>query len=287
MTFPSPHGEPPPRHLDRFRFAELLGTGGSSVVYAARDRALDRRVAVKLPRDDVRPLSWIRRARLLREAQALARVRHPHVVAVLDAVVADDLACVVLAPIAGAPAHGQALSPRRVAAVGLQIAAALTACHAARVVHRDVSPHNILVDRHGRATLIDFGLARALDPRPDDQPDDFLALPLSPAGRAAGTRPYAAPELLRGGVRGPGRGSVRAVRPPCWPASPAAARRRCSACSTAACPNSQTSATRTCTPSPWPCARWPSRRTGRCPGTPRPRSRTATSRAASARAPSS
>jgi serine/threonine protein kinase len=202
MTFPSPHGEPPPRHLDRFRFAELLGTGGSSVVYAARDRALDRRVAVKLPRDDVRPLSWIRRARLLREAQALARVRHPHVVAVLDAVVADDLACVVLAPIAGAPAHGQALSPRRVAAVGLQIAAALTACHAARVVHRDVSPHNILVDRHGRATLIDFGLARALDPRPDDQPDDFLALPLSPAGRAAGTRPYAAPELLRGGSAG-------------------------------------------------------------------------------------
>lgn len=203
MTLSLPHGEPPPRHLDRFRLARLLGAGGSCVVYAAHDRALRRSVAVKLPRDDVWPLPWIRRARLLREAQALARIRHPHVVTLLDAVVEDDLACLVLAPIAGASLSGRLLSPRRVTALGLQVAAALAACHAAHLVHRDVSPSNILVDRHDRATLIDFGLAHDLVPRPGDDLDDFLGLPLSPAGRPAGTRPYAAPELLRGAPAGP------------------------------------------------------------------------------------
>lgn len=198
MTLSLPHGEPPPRHLDRFRLTRLLGAGGSCVVYAAHDLALRRRVAVKLPRGDAWPVPWIRRARLLREAQALARVRHAHVVTVLDAAVEDDLAYLVLAPIAGASLHGQRLSSRRVAALGLQVAAALAACHAARLVHRDVSPSNILVDRRGRATLIDFGLAHDLGARPGDDRDDFLALPLSPAGRSAGTRPYAAPELLRG-----------------------------------------------------------------------------------------
>lgn len=200
--FPSP-GPPrgPHRRLDRFEFSGLLGVGGSAAVYRARDRILGRDVAVKLPRDASPPLPWACRARMLREAEALARVRHANVVSLLDAATEDDLAYLVLAPIDGASLRGRTLPWRRVAAIGAQISAALAAAHAVRVIHRDVSPGNILVDHRGRATLIDFNRARG--EAVDADSDDLLALALSPAGRPAGTRRYVAPELLRGAPAGP------------------------------------------------------------------------------------
>lgn len=186
----------PARRLERFDFRELLGAGGMGVIYRAFDRRLCREVAVKLPRGSLGRLPWSARARLLREAQALMRVRHAHVVEFFDLHVEADLACIAMRPLDGRSLRGRAIEWRRAVAVGIQIGEALAAVHRAGLVHRDVSPDNILVDAGGRAWLIDFGLAR-LAGAPTTR-DDLLALSLSPPGGPVGTPAYMAPEQRRG-----------------------------------------------------------------------------------------
>lgn len=186
----------PARRLDRFDFRQRLGNGGMGVIYRAFDRRLGREVAVKLPRGPLVRLPWTARARIMREAQALQRVCHPHVVDFLDLHLEADLACLVMLPLDGRSLRGRVLGWRSAIAVGLQIGEALAAVHRAGLVHRDVSPDNILVDASGRAWLIDFGLARlAGTPTPRD---DLFALCLSPPGDPPGTPAYMAPEQRRG-----------------------------------------------------------------------------------------
>lgn len=185
----------------RFRVERTLGVGGMGRVYLAFDRRLGRTVALKLPRASEGPQNWQARARALREAQALARVDHPGVVRLLDLCIEDGQACLVLDALAGPSLRGQVLPWRSASAVFAQVADALVAVHAAGLVHRDVSPDNILVGPEGRATLIDFGLARPWQTRAAD--DDFLALHLSPPDAAAGTPSFMAPEQRRGGPTDP------------------------------------------------------------------------------------
>lgn len=168
--------------------------------YAAFDRLLGRYVAVKVPRGGAHASRWPARARLLREASALQRVRHAHVVELLDVHIDADIACIVMAPIDGAPLGERRLDWRGIVALGIQIGDALAAVHDAGLVHRDVTPRNILVDRE-RAWLIDFGLARPIDAAA--MSDDLLALALSPAGAPAGTPAFMAPEQRRGAAPAP------------------------------------------------------------------------------------
>jgi tetratricopeptide (TPR) repeat protein len=172
--------------LGRYRIDGVIGKGGMGVVVRARDPELERDIAIKL----VDPASgW--HGRLRSEARAMAKLRHPNVVAVHDVGAVGDQLFVAMELVDG-ESLGAHLAHDRSRALALCIAAGrgLCAAHAAGLVHGDVKPDNILVDRDGRALVGDFGLARAIVLRTADAGDDRRAL--------VGTPAYMAPELLRG-----------------------------------------------------------------------------------------
>ncbi len=170
-----------------------LGRGGMGIVFRGRDEGLGRTVAVKVlrPELDTGPA----RARFVREAQAMARVRHDHVVGVYA--VADPAGAqpyflmeYLAGPsLAGRLQPGRPLDPREAAALAAQMADGLAAAHAAGLVHRDIKPSNVLLDPDtGRAKIADFGLAR-LTTVPND---------LTQEGVLVGTPAYMSPEQARG-----------------------------------------------------------------------------------------
>ena len=152
--------------IGHFVVRARLGEGGMGVVYAGVDADLGRPVAIKLVRDEVDNGGY--RARLLREAQAMARLEHPNVVRVYE--IGNDSRGRLF--VAMELVEGETLSKwlaarrhdwRAVVGMFAQVGAGLSAVHRAGLVHRDFKPDNVLVDRTGRARVADFGLAR-LDP---------------------------------------------------------------------------------------------------------------------------
>lgn len=175
----------------RYRVERAIGRGGMGTVWLCTDEVLGREVAVKqvglLPGESAPDL-----ARALREARSSAALNHPNVVAVFDAVEAeDDRLWLVMEHVRGATlselmkAEGR-LDPRRVAAIGAQVADGLLAAHARGTVHRDVKPGNVLVDGD-TAKISDFGIART---EGDEQ--------LTRSGLLIGTPLYFSPEIARG-----------------------------------------------------------------------------------------
>lgn len=210
-----PHRAP---QVGRYVLRELLGAGGMGLVFAAHDPELDRVVAVKLLRGDA-ATGEARAAlhqRLRREAQALAQLADPHVVAVHDVGVHADRIFLAMEYVDGETlARWVASAPRRPAEIIAAFVAAgrgLAAAHAAGMVHRDVKPENILVGRDGRVRVADFGLARAVaagDPgraQPGEASHDAPVSPDAPTTPAAltatgaviGTPYYMAPAQRRG-----------------------------------------------------------------------------------------
>ena len=158
--------EAPPARLGRYVILSELGRGGMSVVYIAYDPELDRRVALKVVRG--KRLSKAHRARLHREAQALARLSHPAVVTVFDVGDLDDDTFVAMELIDGMSLREWIKTPRTWREVVRVVVAAgrgLAAAHAAGILHRDVKPDNIVIAGSGAVKLVDFGLARDLGDR--------------------------------------------------------------------------------------------------------------------------
>ncbi len=172
-----------------------LGRGGMGVVWRAVDEVLGREVAVKELRtftDAHGPELADLRLRMQREARAAARVRHPGVIAVHDIAEVDGRPLIVMELIDG-PSLDDVLSergpidPREAAGIGAKVMEALAAAHAVGVLHRDVKPGNILLDRSGRVVLTDFGIATM------DDPGDGSATHLTRSGELIGSLDYLAP----------------------------------------------------------------------------------------------
>lgn len=209
-------GEPPDIALLRarveealgsqYRLGAVLGRGGMAVVFAAEDRRLQRPVALKVlpPELAVRPDV---RERFVREAQVAARLNHPHIVPIYAVHEAPQLVCFAMAQVAGEtlgarlrrdgpPTWGQ------VASVLEQVADALAYAHAAGVVHRDIKPDNVLLDRAtGRVLVTDFGIARAMEGGGR----------LTQTGVAMGTPSFMSPEQATGELEVDGRSDLYAV----------------------------------------------------------------------------
>jgi len=175
----------------RFRLEEQIGSGGMSTVYRAFDETLERWVAIKLMHTALSD-DPLQHERFRREARAVARLSHPHIVTVIDAGDDDGHPYIVLEYVEGETLkarlrRGGGLPVVEAVAYAVEIARALSAAHAQRLVHRDVKPQNVLVDLEGRAKVTDFGIARALD-------DGGLTA----TGRVLGTTDYVAPEQALG-----------------------------------------------------------------------------------------
>ncbi|MCL4223056.1 MAG: serine/threonine-protein kinase [Myxococcales bacterium] len=188
------------RHLGRYRIDGMLGSGGMGLVLSGFDPELDRAVAIKVLRHADDELQ----ARLLREAQAMARLRHANVVAVHDVGEVDGRVFVAMELVEGTTLRAwlaQARPWRAVIATFVAAARGLAAAHAAGVVHRDFKPDNVLVGADGVVRVADFGLARA-------SPGEAASSPvggdeLTGAGQVMGTPAYMAPEQHDGETAGP------------------------------------------------------------------------------------
>jgi tetratricopeptide (TPR) repeat protein len=189
----------PGARVGRYLVDGVVGDGAMGIVLAARDPDLDRRVALKLLRAEASLDASAARDRLLREAQAMARLQHPNVVAVFDVGTFGERVFLAMELVEGATLRAWMSEPRswtEVCDVMEQAGRGLAAAHAAGLVHRDVKPDNIMVGRDGRARIGDFGLACAGDEGIDrEMPLDPL---LSRTGTLPGTPAYMAPEALRG-----------------------------------------------------------------------------------------
>jgi tetratricopeptide (TPR) repeat protein len=172
--------------LGRYVIEELVGAGGMGVVYRARDPDLGRAVAIKQlgrVRSD-----WQWRARLLREAQAMARLAHPNVVTVYDVGLAEDGLFVAMEFVEGATLRQWLAAPRtrhEIVAAFVAAGRGLHAAHLAGLVHRDFKPDNVLVSNDGRVRVTDFGLVRT-DATAPDAPDGPEAAPAGDRGAGDG-----------------------------------------------------------------------------------------------------
>jgi tetratricopeptide (TPR) repeat protein len=195
----------PETKIDRYVVLERLGVGGMGVVYAAHDPQLDRRVAIKLVRNwggDDRDED---QARLVREAQTLARLSHPNVVGIYDVGLHGDRVFIAMELVRGTTlrqhvAHGTRGWPE-ITRCFMQAAAGLAAAHAAGIVHRDFKPDNVLVGDDGRVRVLDFGLAYGdgIALTSPGQPSSGITSPsITATGKVAGTPAYMAPEQFAG-----------------------------------------------------------------------------------------
>jgi eukaryotic-like serine/threonine-protein kinase len=178
---------------DRYELEQLVGEGGMSSVYRAHDTVLERRVAIKVLHEHYSSdPEYVERFR--REARAIARLAHPNVVTVIDRGEWDGRQFIVFEHVAGedlktAIERVGAMPVRRALVLGIQIARALAYAHELEIVHRDVKPHNVLLDPAGTAKVTDFGIARTLD----------VDEALTQTGTVLGTGRYLSPEQANGG----------------------------------------------------------------------------------------
>jgi tetratricopeptide (TPR) repeat protein/tRNA A-37 threonylcarbamoyl transferase component Bud32 len=190
--------------LGRYTLLNPLGSGGMGIVYAAHDDYLDRRVALKMLRRDLALRAPQVKARLLREAQAIARLAHPNVVTVYDVAVVDDDVVIAMELVTGGTLatllHARGKTTRALLDLFVQAGQGLAAVHEAGIVHRDFKPDNVLVTENGRALVSDFGLARITASDPPSPPPALgdLGLVISRTGARVGTPAYMAPEQHAG-----------------------------------------------------------------------------------------
>jgi serine/threonine protein kinase len=188
--------------LGPYEILTVVGAGGMGEVYKARDRRLDRDVAVKVLAASLTESAHARE-RFRREARAVAALQHPNICTIYDVgEEADGHAYLVMELLHGETVHRRVargpLEIQRVLDLGIALADALDAAHAAGIVHRDIKPANILLTDRG-PKILDFGLAKPapLSATPT-QSTMAASPPLTQAGSMVGTMAYMSPEQLQG-----------------------------------------------------------------------------------------
>ena len=174
----------------QYEILEMVGRGGMGAVYRARQKGLDRIVALKiLPSSAAQDPTF--GERFGREARALAKLNHPNIVAMFDSGSVDGLFYLVMEFVDGAnlraAIRAKSTSPKEALAIVGQICDALQYAHEEGIVHRDIKPENILLDKRGRVKIADFGLAKLLG-------GDKGGVTLTQTHQAMGTPHYMAPE---------------------------------------------------------------------------------------------
>ncbi len=189
--------------LGPYEIQSLLGKGGMGEVWKAKDTKLGREVAIKtLPEEFARDTD--RLARFEREAKVLASLNHPNIGHIYGLEEAEGQKSLVLELVEG-PTLADRISQGPIPiedalSITTQIAEALEAAHDAGIVHRDLKPANIKVREDGTVKVLDFGLAKALDPLPEGDPSQSptLTAAATQMGVIMGTAAYMSPEQARG-----------------------------------------------------------------------------------------
>src|SRR5258707_13513609 len=182
-----------------FTFGPLLGRGGFAAVFRARHNALNRDVAVKVLDVELSPSPTVAE-RFLREAQTVARLEHPHIVPIYKVGRQEEGFYIIMRCIDG-PSLGdllerhQKLSIGDAARIARQVADALAYAHSNDIVHRDIKPDNILLDKSGHVLVTDFGIAKAAQAAHAKKPDSAQ---LTSEGMIVGTPEYMSPEQASG-----------------------------------------------------------------------------------------
>src|SRR5918993_4187454 len=187
--------------LGSLEIVGLLGTGGMGEVYLARDRQLDRSIAVKVLRTDL--ANPHRLLRFLQEARAASALSHPNICHIYQLGEAHDGVLYIAMEYVDGETLGERLLSTRVALrdaldIAIQIADALDAAHAAGIVHRDIKPANVMLRRDGLVKVLDFGLAKLVPAVTGKSARVDTQTPTSESGALIGTIDYMAPEQARG-----------------------------------------------------------------------------------------
>lgn len=176
---------------ERYEIVRLLGQGGMGAVYHARDRELEREVALKVIRSDMAANPEILR-RFKQELILARQITHKNVIRIFDLGQADGIKFITMEYIEGEDLQGllrrkKKLEPAEAATIMAQVCRALEAAHAEGVIHRDLKPQNIMLDKSGRVYVMDFGIARSL-----------VAKGMTQTGALIGTPDYMSPEQAKG-----------------------------------------------------------------------------------------
>jgi len=188
--------------ISHYRILEKLGSGGMGVVYMAEDTRLKRLVALKfLPEELVKSPQGLERFQ--REARAASALNHPHICTIHDIDEAEGRPFIAMELLEGASLRariqGRPLPIGDILDLGVQLADALDAAHAKRLLHRDIKPENIFISPRGTAKLLDFGIAKFVAEQTDETiPTITLPNWVTAPGMAVGTVAYMSPEQVRG-----------------------------------------------------------------------------------------
>jgi serine/threonine protein kinase len=211
---------PPNSNFGRYQVLSRLGAGGMGEVYSARDTQLERAVALKVLRADVVADDG-RMRRFIQEAKAAAALNHPHIAHIYEIGESEGTTFMAMELIDGETLrqkiHRDKTELKRLLEWLAQVADGLAKAHAAGIVHRDLKPDNIMISRDGYAKILDFGLAKLIEPHrtseagsdaPSEIATAILAPPLSTPGMIMGTVGYMSPEQARGETTIDGRSDI-------------------------------------------------------------------------------